>query len=54
VLSWFSPVSYAADLLYKGLGFKDYFGVLIDVLMLLAFTAAMFLLSVMRMRAWNK
>ena len=54
VLSWFSPVSYAADLLYKGLGFKDYFGVLIDVLMLLAFTAAMFALSVIRMRAWNK
>src|SRR5450759_2052913 len=54
VLSWFSPVSYAADLLYKGLGFKDYFGVAIDVLMLLAFTAAMFALSVIRMRAWNK
>jgi len=54
VLSWFSPVSYAADLLYKGLGFKDYFGMLTDVLMLLAFTAAMFSLSVIRMRAWNK
>jgi len=34
VLAWFSPVSYAADLLYKGLGFKDYFGVAVDVLML--------------------
>ena len=54
VLSWFSPVSYAADLLYKGLGFKDYFGVAIDVLMLVAFTAAMFALSVIRMRAWNR
>jgi len=54
VLSWFSPVSYAVDLLNKGLGFKDYFGVTVDVLMLVAFTAAMFLLSVVRMRAWNK
>ena len=54
VLSWFSPVSYAADLLYKGLGFNDYFGVLTDLLMLLAFTAAMFLASVLRMKAWNR
>lgn len=54
VLSWFSPVSYAADLFYKGLGFKDYFGTVIDVLMLLAFTVAMFAASVWRMKAWNK
>lgn len=54
VLSWFSPVSYCADLLYKGLGFKTYFGVLVDVLMLVAFTAAMFAWSVVRMRAWNR
>jgi ABC-2 type transport system permease protein len=54
VLAWFSPVSYAADLLYKGLGFKDYFGVLISSLMLIAFTVVMFAWSVLRMRAWNK
>jgi ABC-2 type transport system permease protein len=54
VLAWFSPVSYAADLLYKGLGFKDYFGVLVSSLMLIAFTAAMFVASVLRMKAWNR
>jgi ABC-2 type transport system permease protein len=54
VLAWFSPVSYCADLLYKGLGFKTYFGVLVDALMLVAFTAAMFAWSVQRMRAWNR
>ncbi len=54
VLSWFSPVSYAADLLYKGLGYRDYFGMLVSSLMLLAFTAAMFGYSIVRMRAWNR
>ena len=54
VLSWFSPVSYCADMLYKGLGFKDYFGVLTSSLMLVAFTAAMFVASVLRMKAWNR
>lgn len=54
VLSWFSPVSYAADLLYKALGFKDYFGVLVSSLMLIAFTVAMFAASVIRMGAWNR
>lgn len=54
VLAWFSPVSYAADLLNKGLGFKHYFGVPTDLLMLVAFTVAMFAWSVLRMRAWNR
>jgi ABC-2 type transport system permease protein len=54
VLAWFSPVSYAADLCYKGLGFQDYFGVLVDVLMLIAFTVVMFTASVLRMKAWNR
>jgi ABC-2 type transport system permease protein len=54
VLAWFSPVSYAADLLYKGMGFKAYFGVVVSTLMLLAFTAAMFAWSVHRMSSWNK
>jgi ABC-2 type transport system permease protein len=54
VLAWFSPVSYAADLLYKGMGFQSYFGVLISSLMLIAFTVAMFAWSVVRMSAWNK
>ncbi len=54
VLSWFSPVSYCVDLFYRGLGFKDYFGPVVSCLMLVAFTAAMYLLSVLRMRAWNK
>lgn len=54
VLAWFSPVSYVTDLLYKGLGFADYFGVLVSTLMLIAFTAAMFTASVLRMRAWNR
>jgi ABC-2 type transport system permease protein len=54
VLAWFSPVSYAADLLYKGMGFQAYFGVLVSSLMLLAFTVAMFWWSVIRMNAWNK
>jgi ABC-2 type transport system permease protein len=54
VLAWFSPVSYAADLLYKGMGFQAYFGVLVSSLMLLAFTVAMFWWSIVRMNAWNK
>jgi ABC-2 type transport system permease protein len=54
VLAWFSPVSYVADLLYKALGFKDYFGMLVSSLMLIAFTAVMFVASVLRMKAWNK
>ncbi len=54
VLAWFSPVSYAADLAYKGMGFQAYFGVLVSCLMLVAFTAAMFFWSVLRMSAWNK
>jgi ABC-2 type transport system permease protein len=54
VLAWFSPVSYCADLLYKALGFKNYFGMLVSSLMLVAFTAVMFVASVLRMKAWNK
>jgi len=54
VLAWFSPVSYCADLLYKALGFQDYFGILTSSLMLVAFTALMFVASVLRMKAWNK
>src|SRR5450756_1455082 len=54
VIAWFSPVSYCTDLLYQGLGFRDYFGMLTSVLMLVAFTAAMFFASVLRMRAWNR
>jgi ABC-2 type transport system permease protein len=54
VLAWFSPVSYAADLLNKGLGFKHYFGVPTDLLMLVGFTLLMFIVSVLRMRAWNR
>ena len=54
VIAWFSPVSYCTDLFYQGLGFRDYFGMLTSVLMLVAFTAAMFFASVLRMRAWNR
>ncbi len=53
VLSWFSPVSYCADLFYRALGFQSYFGITVSSLMLVAFTAAMYFLSVFRMRAWN-
>jgi len=53
VLSWFSPVSYAADLLYKG-WVQGLLRRAHDVVMLVAFAAAMFALSVIRMRAWNK
>jgi ABC-2 type transport system permease protein len=54
VLAWFSPVSYCADMLYQGLGFKYYFGMLTSCLMLVAFTVVMFVASVLRMNAWNK
>jgi len=54
VLSWFSPVSYCSDLFYRGLGFQEYFGMTVSSLMLVAFTAAMYFLSVVRMRAWNR
>ncbi len=54
VLSWFSPVSYCADLFNRGLGFQTYFGITVSSLMLIAFTVAMYWLSVVRMRAWNK
>jgi ABC-2 type transport system permease protein len=54
VIAWFSPVSYYTDLIRQGLGFRAYFGMLTSVLMLMAFTAAMFFASVLRMRAWNR
>ncbi|MHB8895886.1 MAG: ABC transporter permease, partial [Candidatus Geothermincolia bacterium] len=54
VLAWFSPVSYCTDLLYKGLGFQNYWSMWISCLMLVAFTAAMFVASVLRMKAWNR
>jgi ABC-2 type transport system permease protein len=54
VISWFSPVSYVVDLLRRGLGFKDYFGPVTSSLMLVAFGLAMFALSVLRMKSWNK
>ncbi len=54
VLTWFSPVSYCADLFYRALGFQDYFGPLVSCLMLVAFTALMYIWSVFRMRGWNK
>lgn len=54
VIAWFSPVSYYTDMLYRGLGFKGYFDPLVSTIMLVAFTAAMFAASVLRMRAWNK
>lgn len=54
VISWFSPVSYAVDLLRRGLGFKDYFGPVTSSLMLVAFGLAMFGYSVIRMKSWNK
>lgn len=54
VVSWFSPVSYAVDLLRRGLGFGDYFGPATSSLMLVAFGLAMFALSVMRMKSWNR
>ena len=54
VIAWFSPVSYCADLINAGLGFRDYFGMLTNILMLIAFTAVMFYASVLRMRAWNR
>jgi ABC-2 type transport system permease protein len=54
VIAWFSPVSYATDLLYKGLGFQDYFGTPVSVAMLVAFTVVMYVASVLRMRTWNR
>ena len=54
VVSWFSPVSYVVDLLRRGLGFSDYFGPVTSSLMLVAFGAAMFALSVARMKGWNR
>ena len=54
VIAWFSPLSYATDLIYQGLGFQDYFGTVVSVLMLLAFTVVMYVASVLRMRAWNR
>jgi ABC-2 type transport system permease protein len=54
VIAWCSPVSYAVDLLRRGLGFKDYFGPVISSLMLVAFGLAMFALCVLRMRGWNR
>ena len=54
VIAWFSPVSYAVDLLRRGLGFKDYFGPVVSSLMLVAFGVAMYALSVLRMRGWNR
>jgi ABC-2 type transport system permease protein len=54
VLAWFSPVSYCTDLLYKGLGFQNYWDMWVSCLMLIAFTAAMFVASVLRMKAWNR
>jgi ABC-2 type transport system permease protein len=54
VIAWFSPVSYATDLLYKGLGFQDYFGTVVSVMMLLAFTVSMYVASVLRMHTWNR
>ena len=54
VISWFSPVSYVVDLLRRGLGFKDYFGPVISSVMLVVFGLAMFALSVLRMKGWNR
>ena len=54
VISWFSPVSYVVDLLRRGLGFSDYFGPLTSSIMLIAFGLAMYALSVLRMRTWNR
>jgi len=54
VVSWFSPVSYVVDLLRRGLGYNDYFGPLVSSVMLIAFGLAMYLVSVMRMKTWNR
>ncbi|MDD5747443.1 MAG: ABC transporter permease [Actinomycetota bacterium] len=54
IVSWFSPVSYATDLIRCGLGFKDYFGPLISSLVLIAFGVLLFLACVLRMTAWNR
>ena len=54
VLAWFSPVSYCTDLFYRGLGFKNYWDMWVSCLMLVTFTAAMFVASVLRMKAWNR
>lgn len=54
VLAWFSPVSYITDLLYKGLGFNNYWDMWVSCLMLVGFTAVMFVASVIRMKAWNR
>jgi ABC-2 type transport system permease protein len=54
VLAWFSPVSYCTDLLYKGLGFPNYWEMWVSCLMLIGFTVVMFAASVLRMKAWNR
>lgn len=54
VVSWFSPVSYVVDLLRRGLGYSDYFGPLVSSVMLIAFGLAMYVVSVMRMKTWNR
>jgi ABC-2 type transport system permease protein len=54
VITWFSPVSYAVDLLRSGLGFRNYFGVLLSSLFLIAFGAVLFVACLLRMNSWNR
>lgn len=54
VITWFSPVSYAVDLLRSGLGFRNYFGILLSSLFLIAFGAVLFVACLLRMNSWNR